>query len=90
MTTTTLSPTELRLLALHRSTALRLDDICETYLGISAVTARKHAALNTLPFPTFRASDSAKAPLLVEVRDLADHLDRAAASARDSWQNSQV
>lgn len=82
--------TEIELLALHRAPAVKLDDISEHYFGISPLVARQRAALNRLPVPTFRASDSAKAPVLVHVKDLAKHIDSRRESAAKEWENSQV
>ena len=85
----TITPTELRLMALHRALALRLDDICEQYLGVTATVARKRAIANDLPFPTYRATDSAKAPFMVDVRELANHIDTAGTQAREQWGKQQ-
>jgi hypothetical protein len=81
--------TEHRLMAVHRATALRLDDISMAYLGLSPQVARQRAALNDLPFPTFRLSESVKAPILVHVTDLATHIDVQHEKATESWQHSQ-
>lgn len=82
--------TEVMLLALHRSPVVPLASICETWFGLGEPEARRRAALNTLPVPTFRGVDSNKAPLLVHVRDLARLADERAAAAADHWQRSQV
>lgn len=82
--------TEIELLALHRAPAVKLEAICELYFGMSPVVARQRAALNRLPVPTFRATDSAKAPLLVRVTDLAKHIDACRDKAAREWEASQV
>ena len=82
--------TELHLLALHRTPAVPLDDICDTYLSMAADSARRHAALNTLPFPTFRLSSSIKAPIMVKLSDLAKLIDRQHQCAQAAWETSQV
>lgn len=82
--------TEIELLALHRAPAVKLDEISEHYFGMSPLVARQRAALNRLPVPTFRATDSAKAPLLVRIKDLAKHLDAQYEGAAKEWENSQV
>lgn len=45
--------------------------------------AYERAAVNQLPVPTFRASESQKAPRLVHVDDLARWLDEQRARARE-------
>lgn len=52
--------------------------------------AAKLAAVNDLPFPTFRLRDSRKAPLMVRVVDLAAHIDSTSKCAKESWENSKV
>ena len=84
------SDTELQLLAIHRAAAVRLEDICEHYLNLSPTVARQRAALNTLPFATFRMNGSAKAPLMVKISDLAKHIDQQHQVATEGWEASQV
>ncbi len=55
---------------------VQLEDICKEFFNMSkavALTKAKHA---TLPVPAYRASDSNKAPWLVNISDLAEHLDK--------------
>ena len=52
--------------------------------------AAKLAAVNDLPFPTFRLRDSRKAPLMVTVSDLAKHIDSSSECAKKEWDYSQV
>jgi len=85
-----MTQTELQLLALHRAPSVRLEDICEHYLNLSPTVARQRAALNSLPFPTFRMSGSGKAPHMVKISDLAKHIDAAHETATTEWENSQV
>lgn len=54
-----------------------LSDICEKYLGMKPATAEKKALLGELSLPTFRMSESQKAPRLVHLEDLAAHIDKA-------------
>jgi hypothetical protein len=84
-----MTPTELMLLAIYRG-PVPLDDICTRYLNMNREVAYKAAALNHLPFPTFRLSESKKAPLLVDLRDLAAHIDHSRECAKASWEHSQV
>jgi hypothetical protein len=67
-----------------------LASICEQYFGLSPKAAQEHAALNKLPVPTFRLRESQKAPLMVHVRDLAQHIDDAHVGAKEHWEHSQV
>lgn len=85
-----MTPTELQLLALHRAPAVPLDAICDTYLNMSRGTARAEAALNRLPFATFKLSESRKAPVMVKVTDLARHIDASHQCAQKEWENSKV
>ena len=85
-----LSPTELKLLLLHRSPAIRLDEICERYLQMGRATALRQAGLNRLPFPTFRLAESQKAPVMVAVADLASHIDLIHNLAKVEWERSQI
>jgi hypothetical protein len=85
-----MTPTEITLLAVHKSPAIPLVDICDRYLGLGQVEAGRQAALHLLPFPTFKVSASRKAPIMVAVKDLAAHIDHAAECAKKEWQHSQV
>lgn len=76
--------------AFRGAPAVRLEDICDQYLGLSWAVARNQAALNLLPFPTFRLGGSQKAPLMVQVKDLARHIEEAHQCAKASWEKSQV
>jgi hypothetical protein len=83
------TPTELMLLAIYKG-PVPLQDVCERWLNLSPEVALKRAALNRLPFPTFRLSESKRAPLLVDLRDLAGHIDRTRECAKVAWERSQV
>lgn len=85
-----MSPTEISLLAAHKSPVLLLRNICEQYFGVGYERACQLAALNRLPVPTFRLWDSQKAPLLVGTKDLAEFTDKTSESAREAWARSQV
>lgn len=77
--------TELTLTAVHGGPVARLDAVCSKYLNLSYDEARRRAAIGALPFPTFRLGQSAKAPLMVHVKDLAAHIDAAEEKARKDW-----
>ena len=84
------SPTELQLLALYRAPAVSLAAISESYLNMAPANARRAAALNQLPFPTFRIGTSQKAPTMVKISDLAQHIDAAHQCAKVDWEHSKV
>lgn len=63
------------LMAEYGTPTVPLNQVCEKYFGLSAKTAEKRAQLGELPIPTFRGTDSQKAPRLVSLQDLAQHLD---------------
>lgn len=85
-----MATTEVKLLAVYNSPVVPLADVCEPYLGMNVKVAYQRAALNRLPFPVFRLSESQKAPLVVDVADLARHIDAQRECAKRSWENSQV
>ncbi|END1362318.1 TPA: pyocin activator protein PrtN [Salmonella enterica subsp. arizonae] len=60
-----------------------LSDICEKYLGLKPATAEKKALLGELTLPTFRLADSQKAPRLVHLQDLADHIEQKRKEAKE-------
>lgn len=85
-----MTKTEIQLLAVHKAPVVPLADICERYLGMNEEVARKRAALNRLPFPTFQLTASRKAPVMVDLSDLAAHIDGQKKCAHESWEHSQV
>lgn len=85
-----MTPTEVTLLALHKRVAVQVEEISEHYLGLSPLVARQRAAMNKLPFPTYRITESAKSPLLVNISDLARHIDEQHEAAQKEWQRSQA
>jgi hypothetical protein len=78
------------LFVVHRGPTAKLQDICDKYLNLAWNQARAKAALNQLPFPTFRLTESVKSPLMVYVKDLAAHIDTQHALAEKEWEKSQV
>ncbi|QOD81854.1 pyocin activator PrtN family protein [Chromobacterium haemolyticum] len=78
------------LMAQYQRAAVPLNEISEDYLGLTARKANEMASLNRLPLPTFRASDSQKAPRMVHIADLAAHLDRQREEAKKQWERSQT
>lgn len=64
------------LLAEFGTTTIPLADVSEKYFGLKPSTAEKKASMGEFALPTFRASDSQKAPRMIHVQDLAEHLDK--------------
>lgn len=85
-----MTKTEIALLAIYRTPAVRLDDICERYLNMAPRTANERAAMNMLSVPTFRVGTSRKAPRMVHIADLAEFIDAQAGAAKQDWTTSQV
>lgn len=70
--------------------ATPLAEICERYFGLCYPEARRAAALNQLPVPTFRLRDSQKAPLLVKAEDLQTYIDTKRNEAAVEWERSNT
>lgn len=85
-----MTPTELALLACHRSPVIALEHICKDHLGVGYERACELAALNRLPLPTFRLTESKRAPLMVHYSDLAAFIDSTRETAAASWERSQL
>ena len=85
-----MTQTEIQLLAILKAPAVPLNEVCDRYLGLGTAHAMREAALNRLPFPTFRLTQSRKAPVMVNISDLARHIDNQHECAKRSWENSQV
>lgn len=84
-----MTPTEIKLVAIHKSPAIRLMEVSQRYLGVDADWATRQAKKNLLPFPTFRLNEP-KGPLMVTTADLAAHIDSRHDSAQKAWTQSQV
>lgn len=86
-----MTPTELQLLAIHKSPVVRLADICEQYMNSNYQWARQKASLHMLPFPAWRVDESStKSPWVVRVSDLAAYLDARGRASKAEWDKSQV
>jgi hypothetical protein len=85
-----MTSTEIILFKQYASPVVRLDSICDAYLQIGRQEALRQASLNRLPFPTFRLSESRKAPVMIKLTDLARHIDTAHGLAQAQWQHSQI
>lgn len=85
-----MTKTETMLLAVHRGPIIPLADICDKYFSLCYQKAREKAALNELPVPTWRLTESRKAPLMVLVSDLANYIDTQGDAERERWAKSQI
>lgn len=50
--------------------------VSEKYFGVTVAPAEKNALPGELPIATFRAPESQKAPWMIHVQNLADHIDQ--------------
>jgi hypothetical protein len=78
------------LLAEFGTSTIPLADVSEKYFGMKAATAEKKALLGDLPIATFRASDSQKAPRMIHVQDLADHIDQQRKKGREQFEKMKT
>lgn len=67
-----------------------LEDIAGKMLGISINTAKRKAGSNSLPFPAIRLSESQKSPYFVDIRKLAEYVDKTCKSADEEWLKAQA
>jgi hypothetical protein len=67
------------------SVHIPLETVAEKYLRLNRKDAMHRANAGQLPFPTFRATTSQKSTIMVDVRDLADWLDRCRDQAKADW-----
>ncbi len=82
--------TSLALMSIYKAPAIPLAEVCERYFSLSYEEALKKAARNELPVPTFRLTNSRKAPMMVSAEALGDWIDKTEAEAKALWQRSQV
>ncbi|MBQ4844396.1 pyocin activator PrtN family protein [Pseudoalteromonas sp. MMG005] len=74
------------LLARFESPVIQLKDISEEFFGISPRTAQQKANAGEFPVPTFKALDSERSPMLVNIADLAEYLEKRYKEGRNEWQ----
>jgi len=67
----------------------RLEDICDEYFNINYDTAKKKANWNKLPIPAFRQGNSQKLPFVINLRDLAQLIEKRTVKAHLEWQKFQ-
>lgn len=82
--------TALALMSIHKAPTIPLSEVCERYFSLSYEEALKKAARNELPVPTFRLTNSRKAPVMVSAEALGNWIDQSEAEAKRLWQRSQV
>ncbi|HGJ5855689.1 MAG TPA: pyocin activator PrtN family protein [Arsenophonus nasoniae] len=74
------------LMAEYESSQIPLSVVAEKFLNLSPAYANKKASLGDLPFPTYR-DNSQKAPRMVDIRDLAEWIDKSRKDARKQFIN---
>ena len=67
-----------------------LSQVCEKYFGLKPSTAEKRAAMGDLPIPTFRVAESQKAPRMIHIQDLANHIDEQLQKGRDLLEQMKI
>lgn len=77
------------LMAEFETAVVHLSQIAEKYLGMRPSTAEQKAAEGKLSLPTFRVGDTQKAPRMVHISDLAEHIDRRRAEAKKEFSRVQ-
>ena len=82
--------TSLALMSIFKTPTIPLTEVCERYFSLSYEEAKKKAARNELPVPTFRLTNSRKAPLMVSAEALGSWIDKTESDARAMWERSQV
>lgn len=80
----------LALMSIYKSPAIPLKDICEKFFNLSYAEALKKAARCELPVPTFKLTNSQKAPLMVSAEALGAWIDKQADEAAELWKRCQV
>ncbi|MEW6703744.1 MAG: pyocin activator PrtN family protein [Pseudomonadota bacterium] len=85
-----MTPSEAALAARYGGPAIPLADVCQTHFGLDYKAARERATAHRLPVPTFRLTDSQKAPLMLHLADLARYIDETHEQARREWEKAQA
>jgi hypothetical protein len=81
--------TSLALMSIFKAPHVPLREISQQYFGLSPEEAQKRAARMALPVPTFRLTNSQKAPLMVSCEELGAYIDDCAAKGRKAWEHCQ-
>ncbi|WP_372941464.1 pyocin activator PrtN family protein [Shewanella sp.] len=64
------------LLAKYERSPVPLNEVCEEFFGIGEKHASMLAASQSLPIPVFKLRESERAKWMVDIRDLAEHIDK--------------
>ena len=75
------------LMAEFETSTISLSDVAERYFGMKPSTAEIKAARGQFPIPTFRVSDSQKAPRMIHIQDLAEHIDLQRKKGKDLFES---
>lgn len=73
------------LMAEFETSQVPLASVAEKYLNLTPAYADKKAALGELPFLTYRDGNSQKSPRMVDVRDLAEWIDKRRSEAKKEF-----
>ena len=68
---------------------IKLEDVCEDFFGLNYDTAKKRANEHALPLPAFRIGKSQKLPFVINIDDLAQHIERTTVKAHIEWEKFQ-
>ena len=78
------------LLFRFQNPTVELKTICEEFLGLKPATASQRAKACDLPFPTFKLLDSERAPTMINIQDLAEHMEKKYLEAEKDYQSVQI
>ena len=73
------------LMAKYERSPVPLGEVCEEFFGIKEKQASMLAAAQSLPVPAFKLRDSERAKWMVDLRDLAEHIDKRRSQAINDY-----
>lgn len=68
---------------------IKLEDVCEDFFGLNYDTAKKRANKYALPVPAFKIGKSQKLPFVIDIGDLAQHIEKTTVKAHKEWEKFQ-
>jgi len=77
--------TNFALLARFNSPIVELKVVSKEFFGITPKTAEQMAKAHNFPVPTFKLRESERCPTMVNLSDLAAHIDKKYEDARETW-----
>ncbi|WP_224798197.1 pyocin activator PrtN family protein [Idiomarina abyssalis] len=77
--------TLLLLLVRYERSPVPLSEICKEFFGIGEKQAAMMAASQALPVPAFKLRESERAGWMVDLRDLAEHIDKKRRQALNDY-----